>query len=488
MTRHSRFAVPLGFLLLAGCVTPPDLGPKPIPRTPESVAATRSLAPAPGAAWPGDRWWTDYGDAQLSALIEEALQGAPDVAAAAARLQRARGLTQQAGAATLPTLDAQGRAGYDRQSLNLGFPDTFKPFLPHGWQESAQVAGTLAFDLDLWGKNRAALAAATSEERAAALDLAQARTTLATGIASSYADLARLYDERDVRLAALEVRNASRKLVGDRQVNGLETRGSLRQADAEAATARAALGETEQAIAVRQHQIAALMGAGPDRGLAIARPALPAARLAGVPEGTTTALVARRPDIVAARERVEAAARRIRVARADFFPSIRLSALVGVQAFGFDNLIAKDSLYGSAGPAIDLPIFDAGARRGRYRGARADYDLAVAAYDQAVVTAYQDAADAVTGVTMIAQRLADARAAVAASQDAYTIAQGRYRAGLSNYLDVLAVEDRLLAARLAAASLEAAARSADIALIRALGGGFAGISQDTHTHKDQSHG
>ena len=105
-----------------------------------------------------------------------------------------------------------------------------------------------------------------------------------------------------------------------------------------------------------------------------------------------------------------------------------------------------------------------------------------------MVTAYQDAADAVTGVTMIAQRLADARAAVAASQDAYTIAQGRYRAGLSNYLDVLAVEDRLLAARLAAASLEAAARSADIALIRALGGGFAGISQDTHTDKDQSHG
>lgn len=462
----------LAIMALAGCAAVPDLGPQPMPRGPESIAAAQSLPATPGTQWPAEGWWAAFGDPQLDALIREGLVNSPDVAAATARLRRAGGAAQQAGAATLPSLDASGRAGYDRQSLNMGYPDEFRRLLPRGWQESGQVAANFSFDLDLWGKNRAALAAATSEERAAAIDARQARLMLSTGIAAAYFELARLQAERDVRQAALDLRTASRKLVGDRQANGLETRGSLRQSEAEVATARVSLSEVDQAIATRRHQIAAMMGAGPDRGMAIAAPALAPVAAPSLPEGVTTDLIGRRPDIAAARERAEAAASRIKAARGDFYPSLRLDALVGLQSLGLGNLVDNQSIYGSVGPAISLPIFRGGAIQGGYRVARANYDEAVANYDRTVLAAYQDVADSVTAQRSIAGRLTDARAALTASEEAYSIAQGRYRGGLSNYLDVLSVEDRMLQARLAVAGLEAAARSADLALIRALGGGF----------------
>jgi len=122
-------------------------------------------------------------------------------------------------------------------------------------------------------------------------------------------------------------------------------------------------------------------------------------------------------------------------------------------------------------PSAWTPI-NAPSRSDGKKSARGEYDEAVASYDKTVIGAYQETADAVVTARMIDQRLIDLRAAVAASEAAYGVAQGRYRAGLSNYLDVLAVEDRLLDARLALAGLEGAARSADVALIRALGGGY----------------
>jgi uncharacterized membrane protein len=144
-TRRSALAIPL-FLapLLASCAAMPDLGSRPALRTPATVAAGQSLSGAPAGAWPGDGWWLVYGDRQLAALIEEGLRNSPDVAAAAARFHRAAGYAQQAGAALLPSVDAQGKAGYDKQSYNQGFP---KEFLPHGWIDNGRAALDLSFDI-----------------------------------------------------------------------------------------------------------------------------------------------------------------------------------------------------------------------------------------------------------------------------------------------------------------------------------------------------
>ncbi|WP_327196245.1 TolC family protein, partial [Sphingomonas sp. SRS2] len=241
-------------------------------RSAPSVAAERTLAgDATAAAWPAGGWWRDYGDAQLTALIEEGLRGSPDAAIAAARFRMAQGMAQAAGAALLPSVDARAQAGLEKQSKNLGIPPQF---VPSGWQDVGQASLNLAFDIDLWGRNRAQLAAAISEAEAARIEQDLAGLMLTTGIATAYADLARLYAERDVLAAAVDLRLATQRLVSDRVRSGLDTRAELKQADASVPQARADLAATDEAIATTRHQIAALIGAGPDRGLTIARPAL----------------------------------------------------------------------------------------------------------------------------------------------------------------------------------------------------------------------
>ncbi|MDI1295595.1 MAG: efflux transporter outer membrane subunit, partial [bacterium] len=311
-----------------------------------------------------------------------------------------------------------------------------------------------------------------------------------TAIADAYADLARLYAARDISQGALDIRTATNKLVSDRLNSGLDTRGDLRQAEAGVSAARSDLAAADEAIGLRRNQIAALMGAGPDRGLAITPPTLAGLNAHELPASVTTDLVGRRPDVAAARAQVEAAASRIKVARADFFPAISLSGLIGVQSLGLDYLFKKDSIYGNVGPAISLPIFHGGALAGQYRGARATYDEAVARYDGTVVSAYREVADAVTSQRALDGRLGNARAALTASEEAYSIARKRYEGGLSTYLDVLVVEERLLQARQAVAVLDMRAFTLDIALIRALGGGFAASDAriaDT-LPKDRPHG
>lgn len=473
----------LGLVALLSACAVPDLGGRPEMRMPGSIAAERSFAGQGSAEWPGDGWWNGYGDVQLATLIEEGLKGSPDAAAAAARFRVAQGMAQAAGAALRPSLDAGGSVYYERQSRIRGIPPQF---VPGGWRDAGQAALSFSFDIDLWGRNRAALAAATSEAEAARIEQNQAQLMLTTAIATSYADLARLHAERDVLAAAVDLRSATRTLVSDRVTNGLDTRAELKQADAAVPAARADLAATDEMIAMTRNQLAALIGAGPDRGLAITRPSLSGLQQPGLPPQVTIDLIGRRPDIVAARARAEAAASRIKVARADFYPAISLRALIGQQSLGVENLTKGAATYGQAGPAISLPIFQGGALSGRYRGARATYDEAVANYDRTVVNAYREVADALTGQRALADRLALSRQALADSEEAYAVARQRYRGGLSTYLDVLTSEERLLQARRAVANLAARIFAVDIALVRALGGGF--TTSTAHIAKDSSNG
>lgn len=458
--------------LLAGCASVPDLGPKPIPAPAESFESSASFADsaalASTAAWPVEGWWQGFGDAQLDALIAEGLKGSPDVRVAAARVRAAEGMAQQAGAALLPRVGAEGSAGGVQQSQNMGIPPTF---VPDGIQDTGHVAATFGFDLDLWGRNRAALAAATSEAEAARVDAAQARLMLTTGIASAYADLAGYYRALAVAQDAVRVRGASADISGKRAAAGIENQSAERQAASRAASARADVTALEEAIATTRNRLAALVGAGPDRGLSIMPPTLASPGI-GLPPQAGIDLIGRRPDIVAARLRADAAAKRIDVARADFYPNINLSALVGLQSLGLSNLFKAGSDYGNGGVAISLPIFDGGRLQGRYRGARADFDTAVAYYDRTLIAALRDVADIVASRAATARQLADRQDALKAATDAAQLAGLRYRAGLSNQLAQLVAEDSMTQLARQVADLEARRLSLDIALIRALGGGY----------------
>ena len=452
---------------LAACAAVPNLGPKPELASPASLGAQRSLAGAQGD-WPAEDWWSNFGDPQLAGLMTEALAGSPDIAAAAARVRAAEALAEQTGAALLPHAELEAMAGGTKQSYNLGIP---RQFVPKGVIDTGRVTGNFGFDLDLWGRNRAALAAATSEADAARVDAEQARLVLTTAIAAAYADLAQYHAERDVAVEAARVRQATAELTARRVLNGLDTRGDQRQAESRVPAARAEIAALDEAIALTRNRLAALLGAGPDRGLTIARPRL-AAATAALPDTVALDLIGRRPDIVAARLRAEAAASRIKVARADFYPNVNLTAVIGLQSLGLDKLFESGSLYGNAGPALSLPLFEGGRLQGAYRGARARYDEAVAGYNGTLITALREVADAVASLRALDTRLAEQRQALAGAEEAARIARIRYEGGLANQLTALQADDTMLAFRRAVADLEARRFTLQVALVRALGGGF----------------
>lgn len=464
-----RNFVPLLALLgtLGGCAVP-DLGERPQPRAAASLQSGVSLAGAPQGAWPVEGWWRGFGDPQLDALIEEGLASSPDIDVAAARVRAAEALAQQANSALLPRVGAEGSAGVVQQSKNMGIPPQF---VPDGIKDTGRVAATFGFDLDLWGKNRAALAAATSDADAARVDQAQARLVLTTAIAAAYADLSGYYSARDATVRTSELRAESAGLTANRVRAGLDNQGSARAAGSRVPAAQAEVTALDQAIALTRNRIAALIGNGPDRGMAITRPHLRMAEYV-LPANAGIDLVGRRPDIVAARLRVEAAAQRIKVAHADFYPNINLSALVGLQSLGLGKLISAGSEYGNATAAISLPIFDGGRIAGRYRGARATYDEAVARYDQTLISALREVADALAARSALDKQLLQLRSALVDADEASRLAGLRYTAGLTTKLAQLTAEDNAAALRRSIAQVEGQRMIQEFALIRALGGGY----------------
>jgi len=457
---------------LASCASVPDLGDARGPKPGSAYAADQSFT-APAAQWPADGWWQAYEDPQLNGLIEAALQGSPTMAQAQARVQKAQATAGAAESARWPTLEADGTYAEVKESLNQGFPPQFAQYLPRGYNSSAYLALKLGYEFDFWGKNRAAIAAAASELRAAQADAAEARLALSVSIAQAYADLGRLFAERDVAERSAKNKEETAALVLRRVDNGLDTRAELKEAEAGAPAARAQMAALDEEIAQTRNRIAALMGAGPDRGIGIEGPAVSHLKAFGLPSQVQAQLLGRRPDIVAARWRAEAAAKRIHVARAQFYPNINLAAYIGQQAL-FANLLFKDnSQIGSVGPAVTLPIFEGGRLRDQYRGARADYDDAVASYEATLVQALQELADAAASERALGVRLQESRAALAADEEAYSLIRLRYEGGLANYQSVLLAEDAVLQARVIVADLDARAFTLDVQLVQALGGGYA---------------
>jgi NodT family efflux transporter outer membrane factor (OMF) lipoprotein len=456
-------------LITTACASVPNLGPKPMPHVASDYASAQSFA-GPATAWPADGWWRAYGDAQLDRLMAEGLAGSPDLQAAAARMRSAEGFAQRAGAALQPTIDAFAQPELVKQSQNQSMPAAA---IPNGVNSQGSIGLSFSLDLDLWGKNRAAFRAANADADAAEFEADEARLGLTTGIASTYAELASLYAQRDSLELALDIRSQTAKLVRQRVEIGLDTLAEQKQADARVAQAKSDIEANDEAILLLNNALAALVGAGPDRGLAIERPNIGSLHAQGLPADASIDLIGRRPDIAAARARVEAAAQRIKEARAAFYPNINLSALVGLQAFGLGNVLSGGSSFGSVSPAISLPIFHGGALQGQYRGRRGQYDEAVALYDARVIEALHQTADAVTSQRKLVSRLAESRSALADFEAAHRLAKQRYEHGLATYLDVLSAEEGVVSARLQVAELETRAFTLDVQLVRSLGGGFA---------------
>jgi NodT family efflux transporter outer membrane factor (OMF) lipoprotein len=457
--------------LLAGCASPGALAPRATLRDANAIAGSRTLAgtPVSDATWPTTAWWKAYGDAQLDALMSEALAQSPTLAIAAARTRRALAAVDVARAPLAPHVDATASTTRERFPARGLTPPPYAGTT----QSIDQLQLTLGWELDFWGRNREAYEAALGGARAAEVDAAAARLALSTAIAQAYVQLERAYLQLDVAHATLAEREHLYALTRDRNAAGIDSKVELKQAESALPATREHIAQLEERIALTRNQIAALMGTGPDRGLAFARPTAAALAPVALPSAVPAELLGRRPDIVAQRWRVEAAQHAIGSARAEFYPSVNLLAFVGLQAIGGGSFLSAASRMVGVTPAVSLPIFDAGRLRGNLAGRDADYDIAVEQYNQALADAMREVVDQLASFRSVDAQRAEERHALATTREAYDLALLRYREGLGNYLQVLSAEAPLLAQQSLDADLRARELELSINLVRALGGGYA---------------
>ncbi|SEI66771.1 efflux transporter outer membrane subunit [Paraburkholderia diazotrophica] len=434
--------------------------------------ATQQSIPAEQGHWPAANWADQFGDAQLKALIDEALKSSPTLDQARARVAAASAYSETAKAGTMPRVDAS--YSLTRQQ----FSSTALVPRPYGgsWQTENKGLLSASYDLDLWGKNREALKSAVSQLQASQADAELVKLTLTTSIARTYNQLARLYVLRDIAQQEIAQREQIDRITAGRIATGLDTEVERKTAQANLATSRATLKALDGRILTTRYQIAALLGAGPDRGLQIARPTLGIGDEVRLPDNLPADLVSRRPDIVAARWRVDAMTHDVKEAKAEFYPDINLSAAIGLDAFGFGRFLTAASRTASVGPAIHLPIFDAGELRAQLKGRYADFDYAVATYNQTLVTALSEVATQLADVRSTDGQLVDAQNAQDAARQADKLALVQYKAGLTNQLTVLNADVNALSADQAVANLRMDRRDQQIALASALGGGFVDAS------------
>lgn len=467
LRRTSVFLLPIA--LLNACVTSRGLHPEAQPIDPATLHARRSAAAPPlsGAGWPARDWWATLGDPQLDRLIREALAANPDLASAQASARQAEAAVMAGAAARRPTLDASG--GPTRASLPSGLVGSDLGGTP---MDSARLSLSFSWTLDLWGGQRAAWEAALGQSRAADVDLQATRLQVSVDVARAYAQLGYAYAEQTVAHNERERADAARRLTQQRVEAGLDNRVQLRQADSEVAAAEAQIAAAEQDADTARIALAVLLGQGPDRGLDIAPPrALTPAQVA-VPQNLPAELLGRRPDLVAARWRVEATQRQIDAARTRFLPNLNLGAYSGQLAQRGDDLFESAATYWALAPALSVPIFDGGRLRSELASRNADYDTAVARYDKTLVDAINQVADALARLRAVARQIDEQQHALDAAGEAWTLSQQRYEAGVGSYLEALTVRQQLLAAERSMAALRQQQVDVSIQLVQALGGGF----------------
>ncbi|MEO7051069.1 MAG: efflux transporter outer membrane subunit [Rhodanobacter sp.] len=457
-------------LALAACASSSGLHPNGTPTDPVSLHSERTLAAVtdPAATWPTADWWSALGDPQLDALITEALTDNPGLAVADARARAAQAEAGAADAARRPSVNGGASVSGAR------IPTTVIPADSGGghFNVAKYAYASFKWGLDLWGGKRAAWQAALGASRAAEVDARAARIELSGNVARAYAQLGYAFDQRDLATGELSRAQQSRKLSAQRVAAGIDNQIILKQADGEVATAEQDVALAERAVDAARSSLSVLLGKGPDRGDEITRPRLLAPAAVAVSEHLPVELIGHRADLVAARWRVEAAGKDIKAAKTEFLPDISIGALAGVIRLGGGSPLTLPSRFYQVGPSLSLPIFDGGRLRANLSGKDAQYDLAVAQYNQTLVGAVNEVANDVSALQSLQQQIAAQRRAQSAAKEAWDLAMQRYQAGVGSYLEALSVRQQLLLANRGVAALQAQQVDRSVQLIQALGGGY----------------
>lgn len=473
-------------LMLAGCVSDAGLHANVEPLTPaaDALAQTIGTIGTNGTndaqhAWPAPDWVKRYRDPQLEQLLAEALQRSPDLQIAKARVGIAQAQLEQFASLTGLTGTAGATISKARlpQSADLadvsvaGHQIPVQLFDDSTVTPAALFAG-LSYQLDLWGKNAALTRSLLSSRDAARIDAEQARLTLTVALVTLYGELDRAFAMQDILQQKQQAAEHVDAVLRERGARGLDN--AYDAADAALKQSRLASQRAlnDERIRLTQLQLGVLTGHGPERGLSIRRPQLAASADMPLPAQLPVDLLGRRPDIVAARLRAQAALANVDATRAQFYPDVNLMAFAGLTAITPATLFSRAALTGSIGPAISLPVFDRTRLRAQLGGNYASVDAAVSLYNKTVDDALGDVARQITSLRTLDTLAAQQTRAVDAASRIVAIADERHRRGIGMQKDATLADMALLDERAQQIDLQAQRRQTQVALVGALGGGF----------------
>jgi outer membrane protein, multidrug efflux system len=460
---------PAAALIAIVCVGCAGLPPKPKPVQLSNDAPLDRLGTG-GGEWPQQNWWRRYQDPTLDQLVEAALAASPTLATAHARYDSARQSVRIAGAAS----GARVEANADIQRQRLSENGLISPrLLGFAWYNQADLGLQASYTFDWWGKQRDAVESAMDQAHAAQADRSAAALMLESSVADTYfgwqADQSRLalLRERESiveREAAISAARVKADLDAADSVNGSALA---------LAAAREQIAELEGSAKLRLVALAALLGRSPEELPPLQARPLPTPD-GKLPDDVRIDLISRRADVTASRWRVQAAEKNVDSARAEFFPDVSVNLLIGVSSVDVGKLLEYGSRVPQAAAAIHLPVFDAGRLKARYGATQASVSAAVASYHETVVSAARDVATQASTQAQIAARRTQRAIEVDSARQLRASAAARVRQEISDPRAELTAMESLLEQRDALLQLDAAALSADIALQRALGGGYDG--------------
>ncbi|ATQ44044.1 efflux transporter outer membrane subunit [Caulobacter mirabilis] len=475
MTGHPQpptgalFLLVCSSLALSACATSADLRPARVEPDLTTLDAGKAIVEAAVSARPGPtNWWAAYGDPQLDWLMNEALQDAPTISVAAARIARAEALLDRA------RTDQQWQVNGAGQMTGEYFPDRYVYPAPYAGEvgSEGQFMANARYHLDFWGKRRQASEAAAIRVEVEEAQARDAALMLAAAMVEAYVRLDAAYRAHDIARAGLSRRQGVVDLLAIRARAGLATDIDAAQAREAIASTRGEIARLDGEIARRRHEIAALAGRGPGYGETLSRPVLTPLSGPAPVSAIPAQLLGYRPDVAAQRARVEAAAKDVGVARAAFYPDIDLTGFAGIASLGVANLFRAGSGAAGVGAAVSLPIFDAGRLRSGLAARDAEFDQAVGAYEGTIATALQQVADGIVSLRAERERRRLADQSRAHWARVVELQKAREAQGLSNAIDRLSAETALLLSQRDVAEAEARIAVAQVSLIRALGGAW----------------
>ncbi|HJV65923.1 MAG TPA: efflux transporter outer membrane subunit [Geomonas sp.] len=475
-----------GLLAVAAALAACSVGPDYVRPTPLPESAPVPVAFKETAGWkvaqPSDgkldqHWWELFNDPVLSALEEHVVVSNQNIAAAEAQFRQAKALIREARAGYFPTITAgpsvshsfQGGSGLSA-TTSTGSAVTTNPRSGGATSTSYSLPVDLSWEVDVWGRIRRTVEANTASAQASQADLAAAQLSAQAELAQDYF----LLRSQDLQIKLLNDTVASYQkaveLTRNRYNAGIAAKSDLLQADTQLKTTQAQAIDLAVQRSQLEHAIALLVG---KPASAFSIPVAPMGNLfPDIPAGLPSELLERRPDIAASERRMAAANAQIGVAKAAYYPDLRLSASAGFQSLLLADWLTWPSRFWSVGAGLTQTVFDGGLRGAQTEAARAAYDQTVANYRQTVLTGFQEVEDNLASLRILETEASAQSEAVKASEETLAVSINQYKAGIISYLNVIAAQTTALTNQRTEVGIQARRLTSSIGLIKALGGGW----------------